>query len=492
MHIFPWISSSIQLSTLLVACVFVPLAEGASLNPYQIYPVGSRPETVAVGDFNGDGRQDVVLATSIADPYAMTADDLKAFVFLQRADGLLDPPLRIAYSSRAEEGDEMAGYRTRTSMTAGDLNADGLDDLVIGRRQGLSIILGNHAEIFQAARVANTTGAPSGDAMLLRDVDRDGKLDIIAHNETSGDPAWGLTVYFGDGSGGISGQRFLATLTDGGISLDAGDLDGDGWQDIVFSWYQGLGNGMEIFLSDGEGWFQAGQYVPPPADLQSIQTVAVGDFEGGDGREEVVVGGPTWSFDTKGMYLYKMHADGALGAPRLLATGAAGDTSHIPDKALSFDVDRDQRDDLLLIRSGGGLGYFEQRGWKLSVETIFAGPYLTWSGNQPIAAGDLDGDGCTDVATANYNDGLVLWLGKRCAAAARGGQPKLPPTVSSAGGPRGDRSAGHAVPSRDALDARLPSVNAPSGQLADDRFGGVRVWFPLLLLCLCAIVWWRF
>lgn len=492
MRIFSWTSSSKRLSTLLVACAFMSLAHGANLGPYQVYPVGSWPETVAIGDFNGDGRQDVVLATSIADPYAPTADDLNAFVFLQRADGLLDPPLRIAYSSLAEEGDEMVGYRTRTSMTAGDLNADGIDDFVIGRRQGLSIILGNRAEIFQAERLANTTGAPSGDAMLLLDVDRDGKLDIVAHNETSGDPAWGLTVYFGDGSGGVTRQRFMATLTDGGISLDAGDLDGDGWQDIVLSWYQGLGNGMEIFLSDGEGWFQGGQYVPPPADLQSIQTVAVGDFEGGDGREELVVGGPSWNFDTKGMYLYKMHADGVLGAPELLATGAAGDTANVPDKALTFDVDRDQREDLLLIRSGGGLGYFEQRGWKLSAETIFVGPYLTWSGNQPIAAGDLDGDGCTDVATANYNYGLVVWPGERCTITARGGQPKLPPTVSSAGEPPGYRSMEHAVQPRNPSDAGSPSVTTPSSQLRESLFGSVRIWFSILLLCLFAILRWRF
>jgi hypothetical protein len=57
--------------------------------PYETYWVGSWPEAVAIGDVSGDGRNDVVMTTSY---YFDPENDYKVFVFRQSPDGQLLPP----------------------------------------------------------------------------------------------------------------------------------------------------------------------------------------------------------------------------------------------------------------------------------------------------------------------------------------------------------------------------------------------------------------
>src|SRR5262245_11415071 len=60
--------------------------------PYVIYPTGSRPEAVAIGDLDGDGRNDIAVLTSFS---ADAGNDYSVHVFLQDGDGTLKP--RVKY-----------------------------------------------------------------------------------------------------------------------------------------------------------------------------------------------------------------------------------------------------------------------------------------------------------------------------------------------------------------------------------------------------------
>ncbi|HEX2773485.1 MAG TPA: S8 family peptidase, partial [Micromonosporaceae bacterium] len=72
----------------------------ALFNPAVSTAVGSWPETVAVGDVTGDGRDDVLLATSF---YFDDINDYKLFVFPQNTDGTLAAPVR--YATRLQYAD---------------------------------------------------------------------------------------------------------------------------------------------------------------------------------------------------------------------------------------------------------------------------------------------------------------------------------------------------------------------------------------------------
>lgn len=93
----------------------------------------SSNEAVAVGDLNGDTRDDIALVTS---SYNSPATDLKLLVYLQKATGGFDAPVIYATSGT---------YANRPATVAiGDINGDGKNDVVVGElRKGIEVFLQN-------------------------------------------------------------------------------------------------------------------------------------------------------------------------------------------------------------------------------------------------------------------------------------------------------------------------------------------------------------
>lgn len=88
----------------------------------------------------------------------------------------------------------------------------------------------------------------------------------------------------------------------------------------------------------------------------------------------------------------------------------------IPETLHVADVDLDGRQDVVVLHGGWlALGvYFQQSDGQLGTEQLFDTPDASHYGAQGFALGDFSGDGCTDVAIANYNYGLVTMRGLRC------------------------------------------------------------------------------
>lgn len=411
-------------------------ARAYDLSPYTIHPMPVWPETwpdvLVVADIDGDGRKDAVVATTMADQASNPANDFSLFIFLQQPGGL-SSPMRVAYTTAAQEGDNSRGFRRRTGIAAADLNGDGCDDIVVGTRNGVAILYGNRQRGFVLRRVPNSTGAASGDAPEIADFDRDGFKDIVSHNETSGDGKFGLTLYHGDSGGTFSRQLFTDTRSDGGVELKVADLNRDGYPDVAISWLQGLDDGVQVFTNDRSGGYLAPLYLRAPSQVISTRTMSIGDFAGADGRVDLVMGGFDFS---RGLYVYKQNELGEFVGPTAAPTSNLDNGNYVPDASLGRDVDGDQRDDFIVWRSGGTIGVMLSDGVGLTPEKNYAGPYFTWGGTRTLDVGDLNSDGCQDLAAASSNHGLVVWYGRNCAVAVNGTRslaPPVDPLVSSSG-----------------------------------------------------------
>lgn len=138
-------------------------SEGQIFKPYINYKTGSYPEAVAIGDVNGDGKNDVVMTTSTSsnsDP----VNDYKLFVFIQNSAGGLNPPIKYSVSG------------VPTSVDICDLNNDGKKDVVVGNKGvNIEVFIQNQSGGLDSGVNYSTTNSQS---IKTGDFNNDGLMDV--------------------------------------------------------------------------------------------------------------------------------------------------------------------------------------------------------------------------------------------------------------------------------------------------------------------------
>jgi MYXO-CTERM domain-containing protein len=204
------------------------------------------------GDVNGDGYDDVVIATEMYDDGA-SADVGFAGVYLGSSSGVASTAT-VSYI-----GEAGADYFGQSVSIAGDINDDGYDDLVVGARgydDGRASKAGR-AYVFlgsasgPATTAASTITGGAGDELgysvaIAGDVNGDGAADVVVgapNYDTSSATDVGRAYVYHGGATGVASTAAI-TLT-GGASGDAlgsavagaGDVNADGYADLVIGAY---------------------------------------------------------------------------------------------------------------------------------------------------------------------------------------------------------------------------------------------------------------
>jgi len=346
--------------------------------PAVSYETGPRPNWVAVGDLNGDGKPDLVTANSVVNTVS---------ILLGNGDGTFAPKVDRSVTQWPE------------FVLLADLNRDGKLDLVVTGENPdtlVSVLLGNGDGTF--GPVLDLKGVrPS--SVAVADLDADGKPDLAVTHP--GPDGVAVMPGNGDGTFGSFVDHVDQTNSGGPTSVAVGDVNADGHPDLVTANNSAI---VAVLLGDGIGGF--GPWSPYVTGSNPSQ-VAIGDLNG-DGKLDLVVADhyiPVVS-------VLLGNGDGTFGPSGCNRLGGTCATSYDggqdPISVAIGDLDVDGKPDIAVASSGSdavsvlpgnGDGTFGPRTG-----------YPVGSFPASVAIADVDRDGRPDIVVANYFSNSVSVL----------------------------------------------------------------------------------
>jgi len=331
-------------------------------------------ELGTAGDVNGDGYADVVVTAIWYDGPYPVYDEGQAFVYHGSATG---PSAVEDWST----GGGVAYARLGAASTAGDIDGDGYDDLIVGAYS-------HPMDGYFGGRAALHLGSATG---------------------LSASEAW----FAGPGQSHASFGNSVA---------GAGDVNGDGYSDVLVGapgWDGPLGGEGKVFgyfgsstgLSSAPDW----TWIGPEADALAGEVAGAGDVNG-DGYSDVLVG--AWGLDGAvadegGAVLFFGSTSGPGATPDWTVTSGQASSNFGLNLAGAGDVNGDGFADVLVGAESWDAAWSDQ-GRAFLYYGSASGPSSVpdWTGEVDqqgvhfgywmTGAGDLDGDGFADLAVGGY------------------------------------------------------------------------------------------
>ena len=194
-----------------------------TFQPAVYYVIGAYPRSVAVGDFDQDGRLDLAVANE---------GSFTVSILLGNGDGTF----------HASDSPSFAAHLHPAFVAVGHFNADGFLDLVVVNEfsDDVSILLGNGNGTFRSVVNYAVVGTGSTGA-AVGDFNRDGKIDLAVASYNSN-----ISVLLGNGDGTFQPAIFYPAGA-GPYSVAVGDFNGDGKPDLAVANY--TSNNVSVLLN---------------------------------------------------------------------------------------------------------------------------------------------------------------------------------------------------------------------------------------------------
>ena len=380
-------------------------SSSSSSKSYATHDVETDPRFASVGDFNGDGNLDAVVANNGNNGQGSVS------VLIGRGDGQFKTRVSYPVSGGAN------------SVAVGDFNNDQILDLVVTTNPGSSvglnaavILLGNGDGTFQSSQLIHNFGNSNlASAVTVSDFNND-KYSDLAVAVSNSDNSGSTFVFLGKGDGKTFTQSANLTFTYHANSIAAGDFNEDGKPDLTVlqspSVTSDTSGVVSVMLGNGDGTFQR----PGILNVGNQPTfVFVADYNldkhldvlvsnAADNTVSVFLGQGNGQFEVEATYLTGK-------SPSSIAVGGLGEHGF-----LSF-VASNYTDNTLSISPAN---------WDA---TFSINPVTTvQTGGEPVAmvSGDFNNDAQPDFLVVNQGDNNVSVILGQSAAGLLGKQVTYP------------------------------------------------------------------
>jgi hypothetical protein len=351
------------------AALSFPKASNPGTNPY--------PQSVAVADFNGDGKLD--LAVPVYSIFTPTSD---ANILLGNGDGTFTAGPEFP----------LTGQNVNNAVV-GDFNGDGKADIAISLPDAneVQVLLGNGDGSFNPLPAISVNGVF---VVATGDFNGDGKTDLVAVNPGSGT----LTILLGNGDGTFTAKTTIP-VAGGPQAITVGDFNGDGITDLAVVDYSA--EAVTVLLGNGDGTFTE---VPSnPKTGFEPAAIAAGDFNG-DGILDLAITNLNDGNPEPGSVTVLLgNGDGTF-----TPTTESPVTGAVPNSIAVGDFNGDGKVDLVTGDAGSNTATVLLG----NGDGTFASPLNPPAGTNSlfVAVGDFNGDGLPDLAAANNTTNTVTIL----------------------------------------------------------------------------------
>ena len=374
----------------------------ADMNSKIDFTTNTNPYAVAIGDLDGDGKPDLVVAN-------YSTNSISVFQNTS-ISGIINS------NSFAAKVDFATGANP-CAIAIGDVDGDGKLDLVVANNSSSSFSVfhntsssGNITTSSFAAKVDFTTGTnPS--SIAIGDIDADGKPDIAVTNYSDNT----VSVFHNTcNSGNINTASFATKIdfTTGLLpsSIAIGDMDGDGKPDLIIA--NARSYTVSIVRNTGNIGNITSSSFAAKVDFATASlpySVAIGDLDG-DGKLDIAIANESNST----VSVFRNTSSSGSITSNSFAGKIDYATSFLPFSVAIADIDGDGKPDLVVANEDSAnvsvlhnksiIGNFTSTSFAAKVD------FRTGNGPYSVAIGDIDGDGKPDLVVVNYNSNTVSVL----------------------------------------------------------------------------------